>query len=152
MTNNNTTRFNRADVAYAMGAFRKSLRLGMVRVSRLPGIPFETALRREVAAQFGIKSTDFNTDYFAPATLKRLADFFEFPHHFDKTTGTYETPTQDEIAWAVQNFINRRKQPWDKFVARVLPKMVLKPLDEVNDPLEILDGDTMVLSSEARDN
>lgn len=144
----NNLLMDRRDVAATMSGFRNALRSGQVRITRLPGREFESVLRHEIAAQFGLKPTDWNTENFRPATLKRFADFFAFPHHFDNETGSYHLPTQDEIAWAVQNFINRRKNPWNRFVARALGELVQVP-NVTNFNTE---EDRMVVNSEEQDN
>lgn len=147
------SRFNSYEVNERMNSLRTALRTGSTRISRLPGQPYPVVLRASVASVFGLRPDDFNTEFFAPATLRRFAAFFAVPQILDLETGALHSPSQDELAWAVQNFINRRKEPWKQFFNTYAPKKEwVKPLDEVNDPLEILDGDTMVENSTAEDN
>lgn len=104
MTNNDIN----TDLTY----LRTSIRDGNTIVSYRED---EQALRNVVAATLGIDRDAFNSENFKPQTLKRFASLFDVPKW--PTTGTTPNtawifPTQDETAAAIQNFMNRRKNPW----------------------------------------
>lgn len=102
-------RFTNKTINEALTDLRKGLRTGTVKVT-------QGDLRSLVAIDLGIGKDDFNTENFNPQTLKRLAHLFENVP-MKPRTGTTQIvamgyPSQDDYAWALQNFMNRRADPW----------------------------------------
>jgi hypothetical protein len=97
-------RYTNADIKEKLGDLRSKIRDGKVTLY------FRTdkdALRKAVAFAFDLQDPDaFNTENFNSQTLVRFAKLFDIP----KVEFRY--PSQDDAAWALQNFINRRANPW----------------------------------------
>lgn len=95
------------DIKLTLGQLSSDLRNGVVTITG--GL-----LRNAIAQRFGISPDAFNTENFNPQTLKRFATLFDVPKTpllTEKITG-WKYPTQDQYAWALRNFINRRANPW----------------------------------------
>lgn len=93
--------FTAIDVKNVLSTMRDDLREGRL---NLPLRFNKTALQEEVASRFGLKPQDLTCDFaFSPKTLERFVILFQ-----------QQPPevTQDDVATALQNFINRRKEPW----------------------------------------
>lgn len=105
-----TNRFTNFDIKNTFTFLRAQFRSGATTVSVRTD---KFALRKAVAEAFGIQQDAFNTDNFNPQTFKRLAHLFDVPFldHGDHQ----HYPSQDDIATALQNFINRRKDVWSHF-------------------------------------
>lgn len=103
-----TPNYNINDINVQLSYLREQLRTGKVRIAFYVN---KNALRLEVASLFGIGKDDFNTENFHRRTLRRFAKLFDVPKRQD-TLHTLPWPTQDETAWALTNFINRRSDPW----------------------------------------
>ena len=58
---------------------------------------------------------EFTTENFNPQTLTRFDTLFAVP----------ETATRDQVATAIQNFINRRKDPWAHMKAKPTPMQAI---------------------------
>lgn len=97
------------DIKLTLGQLSSDIRNGRVIVSG-------GALRPAVAAAFGIDKDAFNTENFNPQTLKRFATLFDVPKYVASPEGSkivqWKYPNQDDYAWALRNFINRRAVPW----------------------------------------
>lgn len=112
-----TDRYTNNDIKLTLSSLRSQIRNGQVTLyfRALPGRPAEggNALRKAVANAFGFGVDDFNTENFNPQTLKRFAKLFDVPTVVPPM-GTLPVtyPSNDEAAWAIQNFINRRADPW----------------------------------------
>lgn len=78
---------------------RVQIREGKVNVQHA----FPDNFQRVVLTALGAADTPEN---FNPQTLRRLNVLFDVPP-LDKGY-----PSQDQTAWAIQNFINRRSNPW----------------------------------------
>ena len=113
MTN---SRYTNNDTRLLLGDLRSKIRNGIVTLY------FRTdkdAMRKAVAAAFSLQDADsFNTENFNPQTLLRFAKLFDVPmysytdkYYPDGQKGM-RYPSQDDAAAAIQNFINRRKDPW----------------------------------------
>lgn len=100
-----TPNYNINDINVQLSYLREQLRTGK---NRIVFSVNKNALRLEVASLFGIGQDDFNTENFHRRTLRRFAKLFDVPI----TDAFYAYPTQDETAWALTNFINRRSDPW----------------------------------------
>lgn len=103
-------RFTNTNVKLTLSDLRSKIRNGVVRVNYR-----ENTLRNNVAIAFGIDADDFNTDNFNPQTYRRFGKLFAVPMRptlFGTLPDEMLWPTQDETATALQNFINRRADPW----------------------------------------
>lgn len=110
------SRFNNNDLFIALSDLRSAIRNGTVTLY------FRTdpdALRKAVAATLSLQDADaFNTENFNPQTLKRFATLFAVPRRSETSTSkiaAWRYPSQDDAAKALQNFINRRANPWSHF-------------------------------------
>lgn len=103
------SRFTNTNVKLTLSDLRSKIRNGVVIVSYSSG--GIDALRSTVAVAFGIDKDDFNTENFNPQTFRRFAKLFDVPMIKGELDKIYY-PTQDETATALQNFINRRADPW----------------------------------------
>lgn len=110
-------RFNRKDLQGTLTIFRNNLREGKVILNWNE----PNNLRINVASVFGIKPQDFNAEYFDKRTIERFAALFAVPlgPNLD-----WRHPTLDEVATAVQNFINRRQEPWVFFKIKMMVNAV----------------------------
>lgn len=99
MCNSKRARLNNEDIKFYLTNLRRELRSNNTWINfRNP-----TDFRTVVAAALGIEDKDsFNTQNFDPQVVRRFANLFDVPVH----------PTQNEAATALQNFINRRANPW----------------------------------------
>lgn len=109
------SRFTNTNVKLTLSDLRSKIRNGVVVVGYSSG--GIDALRSNVAVAFGIDKDDFNTENFNPQTFRRFAKLFDVPNlgqmgsnYMDNLARRW--PTQDETATALQNFINRRSDPW----------------------------------------
>lgn len=96
------------DIKLTLGQLSSDIRNGRTRIVL-------GNFRTIVATAFGIDKDAFNTENFNPQTLKRFATLFAEPKTPKDTTSaiaSYNYPTQDQYAWALRNFINRRAEPW----------------------------------------
>ncbi|SRR6266403_5880827 len=109
-----TNRYSNKDINTALTELRNQLRDGRTTLYfRSEG---SAALRKVIAGLLGIDPDAFNSENFKPQTLKRWAALFDVPRfpvtgHWKLSTWRY--PSQDDTAWAIQNFINRRAKPWE---------------------------------------
>lgn len=105
-------KYTNATLKVSLTAFRNQLRDGTVKVKY--GVYGENAVKQALALCLAV--TEFTPTSFNEQTLARFATLFEAPR--TPQTGTlpstvaWKYPTQDETASAVQNFINRRRDPW----------------------------------------
>lgn len=99
-------RFSNYDIRLLLSDLRSKIRNGAVTVNykTIGG----SALADTVASRFGVLG--FDKANFNPQTVKRFAMLFEVPHYDEG--GVRHWPTQDDTATALQNFINRRSDPW----------------------------------------
>lgn len=97
------------DIKLTLGQLSSDLRNGRITITG-------GGLRSAVASFFGIDKDAFNTENFNPQTLKRFATLFDVPKYVASPEGSkivqWKYPTQDDYAWALRNFINRRAVPW----------------------------------------
>lgn len=107
-----TNRFTTNDIKLTLSELRSQVRNSNTVISVRVDKKY---LRFAVASAFGIDADAFNVENFNPQTLLRFSHLFDVPSvdHGDHT----HVPTQDEIATALQNFINRRKNVWAHFVS-----------------------------------
>lgn len=105
-----TNRFNITDIKLTLSDLRAQVRSNSTVISVRTDKKY---LRLAVASAFGIDPDAFNTENFNPQTLRRFAHLFDVPFldHGDHQ----HYPSQDDIATALQNFINRRKDVWAHF-------------------------------------
>lgn len=94
-----TTILTGKDINAVLTVLRDQLRNGVV---ALPLRWNRNALRNDIASRLGLEGYAFNTGNFHPKTLQRFATLFDIPVGI----------SQDDTAWALQNFMNRRKDPW----------------------------------------
>lgn len=99
-------RFTNPEINTALRNLRVQIREGKVNVQHA----FAGNFSRVVSAALG--NAEFNSENFNPQTVRRFTELFNVPQNGDKW------PSQDQTAWALQNFINRRGSVW----AHVLPK------------------------------
>lgn len=93
-------RFTNKTINAALSELRISIREGRTTVYfRDKGV---IHLKRLVGAALDVP---FSKEYFNPQTLRRFDKLFE-------TVPFAPFPTQDDTATALQNFINRRSDPW----------------------------------------
>ncbi len=98
-----------ADIKLTLSDLRSKIRNGQI---TLYFRSEPQALRKAVAFAFGLQDADsFNTENFNPQTLKRFAKLFDVPQFINEELAT-RYPSNDDAAWALQNFINRRADPW----------------------------------------
>lgn len=106
-------------IKLTLSDLRSKIRNGVVTVSyKTIG---SSALKDIVASKFGV--LDFNKHDFNPQTLRRFEVLFDVPKPptlFGTLPDKMLWPTQDDTATALQNFINRRSDPW----AHVKPAVV----------------------------
>lgn len=103
--NTDTYRWTNDDINISLAQLRELIRVGAIHVA-LNAKPGEGYNMRDVVAHaLGIDPDAFNTQNFKPKTLLRFAQLLG--------TEKLLNPTQDQIAWALTNFINRRKDPWE---------------------------------------
>lgn len=113
------TRFTNTTINAALGELRTSIREGKTTVYfRDQGV---SHLKRLVLAALGLYATDeegFSKENFNPQTVRRFEKLFDVPvyaeidvYYPDKMQGK-RFPTQEETATAIQNFMNRRMDPW----------------------------------------
>lgn len=102
-------RFRNTTINKALVELRTSIREGKTTVYFKDQGP--SHLKRLVAAalETTVEMLD-NNEYFNPQTVHRLNVLFNVP--FDALNFNKVYPTQDDTATALQNFINRRKDPW----------------------------------------
>lgn len=92
------SRMKNSDINAALTDLRKDLRDGSVTIYTRPE---NTNFRTILLQYLGID--DFTPEHMNPQTIRRFETLLEVPN----------TPkSQDNIAWAIQNFINRRGDPW----------------------------------------
>lgn len=109
------TRLLNTTINYALGDLRTKIREGKITVYfRDEGVGH---LKRLVAGAFGYNSEVLiDKDVFNPQTIRRFEKLFDVPvgqmgsEYINNLDARY--PTQDETATAIQNFINRRSDPW----------------------------------------
>lgn len=113
-------RFTNKSINEALLGLRNDIRNGHITLA------FRTdsqALRKAVAATLGIDGPDaFNTENFNKQTLQRFATFFAVPRQPVTSTSqiaAWRYPSTDEVAWAMQNFMNRRANPWSHVANRM---------------------------------
>jgi len=99
------SRYTNEDIKLTLSALRSDVRNGRTIVAN-------GQLRNVVAQAFGFDVDAFNTENFNPQTFRRFAKLFAIPQGVSQDSGTVRWPSQDEYAWALQNFINRRGNPW----------------------------------------
>lgn len=75
------------------------------------------ALRNAIASAFGIDKDAFNSENFNPQTMRRFAKLFAIP---TRAESSFQYPSQDDVATALQSFINRRANPWSHFLGEQL--------------------------------
>lgn len=104
-------RLNKVEINLALSAFRNDLREGRVTVYYRDS---NTALRDAIAAVLNVGPEGFNTENFYPQTFKRFATLFDVPFYpaTPDSPAVNVWPSQDDTATAIQNFINRRAEPW----------------------------------------
>lgn len=115
-----TDRYTNNDIKLTLSDLRSKIRNGQVTLHfrPIPGKPNTgggSQLRNVVANAFGIDADAFNTDNFIPMTLKRFAKLFDVPSYPQTSVdagSSFRYPSQDDAAWALQNFINRRADVW----------------------------------------
>lgn len=116
-------KFTLREIAGNLTELRKNLRDGKARVNWAK----KDGFRETIAALFGLKPTDFSAHYFHRSTLERFAQLFAVP----RGPGLdWRNPTPDEIAWALQNFINRRAKPWSFFEVKMMGRIADDETDE----------------------
>lgn len=99
--------YTNKDIKLILSTLRSKIRNGQVTLYFRSD---KTALRKAVASAFGFDADAFNTENFNPQTLKRFATLFDIP--VEISSGLPRYPSNDDAAWALQNFINRRADPW----------------------------------------
>lgn len=112
-----TDRYTNNDIKLTLGDLRSKIRNGQITVFFRDNGP--TQLRVVVAAAFGIDKDAFNSENFNPQTMKRFAKLFDVPRTpITATTSgaAWLYPSQDDVATALQNFLNRRADPWSHWV------------------------------------
>jgi hypothetical protein len=105
-------RFTNKTINVALGELRTNIREGKTIVYfRNEGV--EHLKRLIVAALGGEANSDawFSKEFFNPQTLRRFEKLFDVPTYI-MVSGSNTYPTQDDTATALQNFINRRSDPW----------------------------------------
>lgn len=114
-------KYTNKDIAAVLGKLRSDIRNG---ATIYDGRLKETVYSAFINAPGEVMSGDFfSPDNFNPQTLKRFEKLFEVPReprsNETRTGGgglsqikAWRYPTQDDYAWALQNFINRRANPW----------------------------------------
>lgn len=115
------SRYTNNDIKLTLSDLRSKIRNGVVTVTY--NVYGAKALRIRVEATFGVKITstaDFNSQ-----TLRRFEKLFDVPSELLDFGQTLKWPTQDETATALQNFINRRSDPW----SHVRPVVVSQETD-----------------------
>lgn len=124
-----SNRLNAHDIFAALTSFRNDLRTGVVTVSYRTD---PQALRFAAATALSLKDSDeFNTNNFNPQTLKRFANLFDVPFDINEEDRTTDWPTQDETATAVQNFLNRRFNPWSHVTGEPVSATEADPLSSL---------------------
>lgn len=103
------SKFTNKDIAEVLGVLRTGIRNGTT--------IYDGKLRDAVKKAFGGGEflDIFTAENFNPQTLKRFEILFNVPR--EPQTGisqikAWRYPSQDDYAWALQNFINRRANPW----------------------------------------
>jgi hypothetical protein len=111
-------RLNNTQIKQALTTIRTDLREGKVRVSHenraetlktVIGLELRSRIA-DIAAIHVTPQGVFDTQWMNPQTAKRFDAFFA-------AVPTGGCLAQDDVAWALQNFINRRAEPW-AFLAR----------------------------------
>lgn len=110
------SRYTNNDIKLTLSDLRSKIRNGVVVVG------YKTtalALRQAVALAFKTDAVTFNTDAnFNPQTVRRFEKLFDVPvcdnlaEYKAGAASIVHYPTQDETATALQNFLNRRADPW----------------------------------------
>lgn len=103
--------FTNSQIATLLGSARIDLRNGVRRVYYSQN--GKDALRTFFYLRFNV--TDLSA--FKKPMQKRLETLFDVPQ-ITTAEGSTRFPTQDETAWALQNFINRRAEPWAFFTRK----------------------------------
>lgn len=105
-------RYTNEQINWNLTGLRNDLRDGNAKIL---GPEYVKTFRFAVARQMDPNVIDLNSffsDYrFNPQTVKRFEKLFEVPSR-NNALGETTGPTQDDFAWAIQNFINRRAEPW----------------------------------------
>lgn len=97
-------RYKTQDIKLILSDLRSKVRNGVITISyNRDGV---NALRNAVASAFD--NREFSSEHFNPQTLLRFDQLFDVPNPIYDI----KWPTADETAWALQNFINRRAEPW----------------------------------------
>lgn len=104
-------RYKTQDIKLILSDLRSKVRNGVITISYTrDGV---NALRNAVISAFD--NREFSSEHFNPQTLLRFDQLFDVPN-FPRTSvsqiSATKWPTADETAWALQNFINRRAEPW----------------------------------------
>lgn len=93
--------YSNKQINVILTSLRADLREGKV---NLPLRFNRSALKQEIARRIGVQPDDLACgEAFNPQTRDRFAILF---------TQQPQEVTQDDVAKALQNFINRRKEPW----------------------------------------
>lgn len=100
-------RLSNESINSALRDLRVQIREGKVHVQHA----FAGNFPRVVSGALG--GVEYNSDNFNPQTINRLTVLFNVPQNGDKW------PTPDQTAWALQNFINRRSDPWAHITSRL---------------------------------
>lgn len=100
-----TTRYTSKDLNKKLSLLRNDIRDGNVKIVM-------GGFKRIVMAVLGSPNVQLTAEFFNPSTIKRLEVLFDVP--VEPSFGAIPTgyPTQDNYAWALTNFINRRRDPW----------------------------------------
>lgn len=99
-------RFNNRDIKARLSSLRSAIREGVVHLtfSKNPSVLWNVMYRT-------FDDKPWTVDNFNPQTLVRLNAFVDTMPVLNH--GDHEHfPTSDEVATAIQNFINRRANPW----------------------------------------
>lgn len=116
------SRFTNTNVKLTLSDLRSKIRNGVVTVSYRDN---PKSLWYNVAVAFGIDPDDFNTDNFNPQTYRRFGKLFAIPTFMGSSQlFARQFPSQDETATALQNFINRRSDPWSHVRKLTIPEQL----------------------------
>lgn len=92
-------RLNNETINKALRELRDQIREGKITVHHA----FPDNFKRIVVAALGV---ELSSEFLNPQTVRRLTTLLSVPLYGSKW------PSQDQTAWAIQNFINRRSYPW----------------------------------------
>lgn len=107
-------RFTNATINAALGHLRTDIRDGKAIVYfKDQGVPHLKRLIVAYLFENTIEVSDaLSSEYFNPQTLRRFDKLFDVPSYLGDFGTSTVYPTQDDTAKAIQNFMNRRIDPW----------------------------------------